>query len=84
LETAIHICPERRSKRFILICIYDQKFTNTNRWLKNRRSQRIDLNIPVVVLRPSGEERQLYESTQTLVVSAHGALLALTDVVALN
>jgi PilZ domain-containing protein len=62
--------------------MYDQKLTNTKRWLKNRRSQRIDLNVPVVVYRPPREGPQFYESTQTLVVSAHGALMVLTDMVA--
>jgi hypothetical protein len=62
--------------------MYDQKLTNTKRWLKTRRSQRIDLNIPVVVYRPPREGPQFYENTQTLVVSAHGALVALTDIVA--
>jgi len=59
----------------------DQKLANAKRWLKNRRSQRIDLNVVVVVYPPPNERPQFYESTQTLVVSAHGALLALTDMV---
>jgi len=59
----------------------DPKLTNTNRWLKHRRSQRIELNVPVVVYRATGEGPQFYENTQTLVVSAHGALIALTDMV---
>jgi len=62
--------------------MHDQKLTSTKRWLKNRRSQRIDLNVPVVIYRPRGEGPQFYESTQTLVVSAHGALVLLTDLVA--
>lgn len=61
--------------------MYEQKPFQTKRWLKNRRSQRIDLNVPVVVYRPQSEGPQFYEGTQTLVVSAHGALLALTDMV---
>jgi hypothetical protein len=60
----------------------DQKLTNTKRWLKNRRSQRVELNLPVVVYRAPGEGPQFYENTQTLVVSAHGALMALSDMVA--
>jgi hypothetical protein len=47
-----------------------------------RRSQRIDLNVPVVVHRPPRQGPQFYESTETLVVSAHGALMALTGTVA--
>jgi len=62
--------------------MHDQTLTNTKRWLKNRRSQRIDLNVPVVVYRPPSEGPQFYESTQTLVVSAHGAVMALTQMVA--
>src|SRR5271167_914781 len=62
--------------------MYDEKLTSAKRWLKNRRSQRIDLNVPVVVYRPPGEGPQFYENTQTLAVSAHGALMTLTDMVA--
>jgi hypothetical protein len=61
--------------------MYDKKLTDTNRLSKNRRSQRIELNVPVVVYRPRGEGPQFYENTQTLVISAHGALVALTDMV---
>ena len=61
--------------------MHDQKLTNTNRLLKNRRSQRIDLNVPVVVYRAPNEGPPFYESTQTFVVNAHGALMALTDMV---
>jgi len=52
------------------------------RWLKKRRSQRIDLNVPVVVHRHPRDGPQFYESTETIVVSAHGALMALTGKVA--
>ena len=62
--------------------MHDQNLTSAKRYLNVRRSQRIDLNVPVVVHRPASEGRQFYESTQTLVVSAHGALVALTDMVA--
>jgi hypothetical protein len=65
----------------MLMFMYGEKQTTTNRWLKNRRSQRIELNVPVIVCRPSGEKRQFYEGTQTFVVSAHGALMALTEMV---
>ena len=54
----------------------------TKRWSKDRRSQRIELNVPVVVYRTPAQGPQFYESTQTLVVSAHGALISLTDLVA--
>jgi len=59
-----------------------QKPTTEKRWLRSRRSQRIELNVPLVVYRARGEGPQFYESTETLVVSAHGALIALTDLVA--
>lgn len=59
----------------------DQKLTATKRWLKDRRSQRIELNVPVVVYRVPGDGPQFSENTQTLVVSAHGALVALTQLV---
>jgi hypothetical protein len=61
--------------------MHDQEFNSTKRWSKNRRSQRIVLNVPVVVYRPPSEGPQFYENTQTLVVNAHGALMALTQLV---
>ncbi len=60
----------------------DQQLTNTKRWLRERRSQRIELNVPVVLHRPPKEGPQFYESTQTMVVNAHGALMALAEKVA--
>jgi hypothetical protein len=49
--------------------------------LKSRRSRRIELDVPVVVHRPRTEGPQFYENTKTLVVNAHGALLALKGMV---
>jgi hypothetical protein len=60
----------------------DQRLTKTKPWLKSRRSQRIDLDVSVVVSRPPREGPQFHESTKTLVVSAHGALIALKGKVA--
>ncbi len=60
----------------------DEKLNKARRWLKNRRSQRIDLSVSVVVHRPAQEGPQFSESTKTIVVSAHGALLALKGMVA--
>jgi hypothetical protein len=60
----------------------DQQSTGTKRWLRNRRSQRIILSVSVVVHRKSTEGPQFSERTQTLGVSAHGALMALTGLVA--
>jgi hypothetical protein len=62
--------------------MYDQKPTKTTLRLKSRRSRRIDLNVAVVVHRPPKEGPQFSESTKTLVVNAHGALLALKGMVA--
>ncbi|HXX13943.1 MAG TPA: PilZ domain-containing protein [Candidatus Eremiobacteraceae bacterium] len=59
----------------------DEKPIAAKRWLKNRRSQRIELSVPVVVYRAPEDGPQFYEHTETLVVSAHGALIALTDLV---
>ncbi len=42
-----------------------------------RRSQRLLLQIPVVVLIPSPQKGSLREETTTLAVNAHGALLIL-------
>jgi hypothetical protein len=61
--------------------MYEEKPTTTKRWLKNRRSQRIELSVPVVAYRTPREGPLFYENTQTLVVSAHGALMTLTELV---
>ena len=62
----------------------DQQLTDTKQWLRNRRSQRIELSVPVVLHRPQKEVPQFYEKTQTLVVNAHGALMGLAEKVAPN
>jgi len=60
----------------------DQNLSKTTLRLKGRRSQRIDLSVSVVVHRPKSEGPQFHENTKTLVVSAHGALVALKGMVA--
>jgi hypothetical protein len=60
----------------------DKQLTNTKQWLRKRRSQRIELTVPVVVHRPLKEGPQFSERAQTLVVNAHGALVALAEKVA--
>jgi hypothetical protein len=57
-------------------------YPHTKEWLKKRRSQRIELSVPVGVHRPQREGPQFYESTHTLHISAHGALMALAGMVA--
>jgi hypothetical protein len=57
----------------------DQQLTDTKQWLRKRRSQRIELTVPVVVHRPLKEGPQFSERAQTLVVNAHGALMALVE-----
>jgi hypothetical protein len=57
----------------------NQQLNSTKRWLRERRSQRIDLTVPVVVHRPQKGGSQFYERAQTLVVNAHGALIALAE-----
>jgi len=57
----------------------DQQLTNTKQWLTKRRSQRIELSVPIVVHRPPKEGPQFSERAQTLVVNAHGALMALAE-----
>ena len=52
---------------------------NSKAWSRTRRSQRIDLSVPVVLHRRPAEGPQFSERTQTLVVNAHGALLALVE-----
>ena len=60
----------------------DQQLTDTKQWPRKRRSHRIEWNVPVVLHRPPKEGLQFYERTQTLVVNAHGALMALAEKVA--
>jgi len=62
--------------------MHDQNSSKTPLRLKGRRSQRIDLSVSVVVHRPRNEGPQFSENTKTLVVSAHGALVALKGMVA--
>ncbi len=57
----------------------DQQLTDTKQSLGKRRSQRVELTIPVVVHRSPKEGPQFYERAQTLVVNAHGALMALAE-----
>jgi hypothetical protein len=56
--------------------------TEKKRWLKQRRSQRIELHVSLVVHRPPKEGPRFYERTQTLGVNAHGALMSLSGLVA--
>ncbi|PYT86287.1 MAG: hypothetical protein DMG36_26480 [Acidobacteria bacterium] len=60
----------------------NQQLTNPKRWSKVRRSQRIELTVPVVVHSPPKEGPQFSERAQTLVVNAHGALMVLAEKVA--
>src|SRR6266849_6393068 len=62
----------------------NQQLTSTKRWSKVRRSQRIELTVPVVVHRPLIEGPQFSERAQTMIVNAHGALMALAEKVALR
>ncbi len=57
----------------------NQQLTDTKQWLRKRRSQRIELTVPVVVHRPPKQGQQFSERAQTLVVNAHGALMALAE-----
>jgi hypothetical protein len=63
------------------LCMDEQKSSLPRRWLKERRSERIELSVPVVVYRVRGDGPHFCETTQTLVVSAHGALVPLTQLV---
>jgi hypothetical protein len=77
-----HICSGTGDGVLSLICMDGQNLGKPTLRLKSRRSRRIDLDVPVVVHRPPKEGPQFYESTKTLVVNAHGALLALKGMVA--
>jgi len=45
----------------------DQQLTETKQWLVKRRSQRVELTVPIVVHRPPKEGPQFSERAQTLV-----------------
>ena len=60
----------------------DQQPPDTKKWLRKRRSQRIEFSVPVGVHRRREEGPAFNERTETLVVSAHGALMALAGLVA--
>jgi hypothetical protein len=49
-----------------------------------RRSERVLLDVPVVIRGDSSDQRQFREETFTVIVSAHGALLMLEAKVALG
>jgi hypothetical protein len=49
----------------------------SNSRLGRRRSQRVALNVPVVVSEPHGNPQNPLEKTQTLSVSQHGGLITL-------
>jgi hypothetical protein len=59
-----------------------QQLTMSKPWSGKRRSQRIELSVAVVLHRHLTEGPQFSERTQTLVVNAHGALVALAEKVA--
>ena len=82
MEIIIQHLGARQENGAYAACMDDYKPTVTKRWLKNRRSQRIALNVSVVVYRAPSQGPVFYENTQTLVVNAHGALVTLTDLVA--
>ena len=43
--------------------MHDKGLTDSNRLSKNRRSQRMEMNVPVVVYRTRGDGPQFYENT---------------------
>ena len=49
----------------------------STRWTNNRRSQRVILSLPVVMRAPLEGEDYSVEQSRTLVVNAHGALIAM-------
>jgi hypothetical protein len=80
LETVnLRFCP-RSEKRSYPDGMDDPKLPK--HLTKERRSRRVEMNVPVVVHRPAKYGPLFYESTQTLVINAHGALIPLTDKVA--
>ena len=60
----------------------DQPRSARKQWSKNRRSERLNLQVPVLVYRRPAEGPQFYETTHTITISAHGALIPLTELVA--
>ena len=54
-----------------------QEATQSKRWANVRRSERVLLRVPVLVRVQAENDGSLSEETHTLVVNAHGALIAL-------
>jgi hypothetical protein len=55
-----------------------QETTQFKRWANVRRSERVLLRVPVLVRARAENDGSLSEQSHTLVVNAHGALIALT------
>jgi hypothetical protein len=54
-----------------------QEATQSKRWANVRRSERVLLRVPVLVRVQAENDGSLFEESHTLVVNAHGALIAL-------
>lgn len=83
-QSPFHIWPQTEKRRVILALMTGQSLNDAKQWLMKRRSQRIELNIAVVVHRERNVGPEFSEKTQTLVASAHGALMALSERVTLS
>lgn len=64
--------------------MFEQRANQSKPQARTRRSERLVLSVPVVVHRQAEDRPPFYEGTRTLVVSAHGALIALAANVALD
>jgi len=60
-----HLGPDRKMEHMLSV-MDDDKPTVTKRWLKNRRSQRIALNVSVVVYGAPSQGPVFYENTKPL------------------
>ncbi len=54
-----------------------QETAQSKRWVNVRRSERVLLRVPVLVRVPAENDGSWSEESHTLVVNAHGALIAL-------
>jgi hypothetical protein len=61
-----------------------QEATQSKRWVNIRRTERVLLRVPVLVHLQAENDRSSSEESYTLVVNAHGALIALAMAVQLG
>lgn len=74
--------PERYGQRVMVAQNVENEKQGWAADARHRRSMRVLLSVPITVVGESADRRKFEEETRTLVVNAHGALIALGMAVA--